>query len=116
MELIQRVKNCLTKSPSDATSNDEEIIVRKDACLVNLDKTKEITISSKKYEVSPKQLIRMIKNITQTIGEYKKTDNPMSAYAIHALRKARNDVSADLENTFRIHTTISESGRTEFSL
>ncbi len=57
----------------------------------------------------------MIKQVTQTIGEYKDRDNPYSGYVIGALRKARSDMVTDLESHFNIHWEIDEhSGKSIF--
>lgn len=77
-------------------------------------KSKEITVGGKKFTVDPYQMMRMIKHITQTIGEYKKSDNPYSSYVISALRKARGDMVADLEHNFRINWEVDDEGRSNF--
>jgi len=76
---------------------------------------KSLKIGGKVYEVDPRQLIRMIKQVTQTIGEYKDRENPYAGYVIGALRKARNDMVSDLETHFNIQWEIDEhSGRSIF--
>jgi hypothetical protein len=54
------------------------------------------------------QLIGMIKHITQTIGEYKRTDNAMKDYVIPGLRKMRRQMVDDLECHFHVHWKIDE--------
>lgn len=93
-----------------------------------------IVISSKKKSVSkyspgpqllsrhqPKDsgyipLCRIIKNITQQIGEYKKSRDPMAErYLIPALRNARSRVVADLESLYHITWEINpETGESVF--
>lgn len=76
---------------------------------------KSLKIGGKVYNVDPHQLIRMIKQVTQTIGEYKDKDNPYAGYVVGALRKARADMVSDLEHHFNIHWQIDEaSGRSIF--
>jgi hypothetical protein len=76
---------------------------------------KSLKIDGKVFQVDPKELIRMIKQVTQTIGEYKNRDNPYASYVIGALRKARNDMVSDLEHHFKIHWEIDEeTGRSIF--
>lgn len=76
---------------------------------------KALKIAGKVYNVDPRQLIRMIKQVTQTIGEYKDKENPYSGYVIGALRKARSDMVSDLESHFNIHWEIDEhTGRSVF--
>lgn len=69
---------------------------------------KAITINGQTRDISAEQLMGMIKNITQTIGEYKKMDNPMKDYVIPGLRKIRRDMVNDLEHHFHIHWKIEE--------
>jgi hypothetical protein len=78
-------------------------------------RAKPIKIAGKVYNIDPHQLIRMIKNVTQSIGEYKSKDNPYADYVVGALRKARSDMVNDLEHHFRIHWEVDEStGRSQF--
>lgn len=78
-------------------------------------RSKVLKISGKNHTVDPYQLMRMIKQTTQTIGEYKERDNPYASYIIAALRKARGDIASDLESHFRIHWEIDQmSGNSVF--
>lgn len=78
-------------------------------------RSKSLKIDGKLYKVNVKQLIRMIRYVTQTIGEYKNQDNPYASYVISALRKARANMVADLENHFNITWEIDEAtGRSIF--
>lgn len=77
-------------------------------------RAKAIKIGDKVYNIDPQQLIRMIKQVTQTIGEYKNRDNPYAGYVIGALRKARSDMVSDLEHHFNIHWEIDEEGKCVF--
>ena len=80
-------------------------------------RSKSLKISGKDYDIDPHQLMRMIRQVTQTIGEYKNRDNPYASYVIGALRKARSDMVSDLEHHFHIHWEIDESnGRCTFYL
>ena len=69
---------------------------------------KPVVVGGKKFNLDPAQLVRMIRNVTQTIGEYKHMDNPYSAYIIGSLRKARNDMANDLATNFHINWKIDE--------
>lgn len=80
-------------------------------------KSKAIKINGKKFDVDPRQLIRMIKHITQSIGDYKNQDNPAAEYAISALRKARADIVSALETNFKIYWELDQNtGASKFSL
>jgi hypothetical protein len=115
MELIRKVLG--QQEIAVVKPREESIIVKRETFPIKLDNKKVITISGKEHKVDPRQLIRMIKNITQTIGEYKSQDNPYSAYVTSALRKARNDIASDLENSFSIHFSIDENtGKSQFTL
>lgn len=70
---------------------------------------KVVKVAGKAFNLDPSQLIRMIRNVTQTIGEYKQMDNPYSAYIVNSLRKARADMVSDLETHFHINWRIDET-------
>lgn len=72
-------------------------------------RSKPLKVGGKIYNVDAKQLIRMIRQVTQTIGEYKERDNIYAGYVIGALRKCRSDMVSDLETHFGIHWEIDES-------
>jgi len=109
-----------------STDSDDEIVVYEDrkASGITLSpargavvqvREKSVKIDGKVYKIDPQHLIRMIKQVTQTIGEYKNKDNPYSAYVVGALRKARSDMVSDLEHHFKIQWEIDEgSGRSVF--
>lgn len=78
-------------------------------------RSKELMIAGKKRKVDPHQLIRIIKRVTQNIGEYKGYEDVYSAVIIGALRKARGDLVNILEDEFHIHWQISnETGESVF--
>lgn len=78
-------------------------------------RSKQIAIAGTKAKVDPYQLIRMIKRVTQNIGEYKICEDVYYAVIIGALRKARGDLVGILENEFGIHWQIDEeTGRSTF--
>lgn len=119
LNLIKRTGSEIAKVVNGeiARTDNSDLIVRRNKSELRLDRKREISIYGQKHNVDPRALMRMIKNITQTIGEYKRSDNPLSHYAIHALRKSRSDVAADLENTFGIQMNIDkETGETIFTL
>ena len=114
MDLIHKPTEII---PQPQQTEKSDIVLHKNKNELRLDRKKEMIIKGKKFSVDARALMRMIKNITQTIGEYKRTNNPLAEYAISALRKSRSDVAADLENTFHIYMTIDkETGETIFSL
>lgn len=69
---------------------------------------KAITIGGQKVPVDPYQLMRIIKRLTQNIGEYKESETPHAKYIVTALRKCRGDAVSDLEHHFHIHWQIDE--------
>lgn len=76
---------------------------------------KQISVNGKTFNIDPYQLIRMIKNITQTIGEYKSQESPYAAYVVNSLRKTRASMCDDLTHHFRIHWEIDEkTGKSKF--
>lgn len=80
-------------------------------------KKKEISIGKEKYSVDAYDLMRMIRQVTQTIGEYKDAEHTYSAYVTHGLRKIRNDMASDLETHFSIHFQIDQqTGKSIFFL
>lgn len=72
-------------------------------------RSKELMVAGKKRKVDPYQLIRLIKRVTQNIGEYKDNEDVYSAVIIGALRKARGDLVGILEEEFHIHWQIDET-------
>lgn len=66
-------------------------------------RSKTVAIDGANYELNPHMLIRMIKQVTQTIGEYKRQQNAYSAFIVASLRKARSDMVSVLENKFKIN-------------
>jgi len=97
--------------------NNDIVIRRGSAGTIVQVRSKEVAIAGTKRMVDPYQLIRCIKRVTQTIGEYKICDDVYSAVIVGALRKARGDLVNILENEFRIHWQIDEgTGKSTFSL
>jgi len=65
--------------------------------------------------VDPREIIRAVKYITQSIGEYKRQDNLQSSYIVPALRKSRAQMVADLEQHFKISWQVNpDTGQSEF--
>ena len=58
-------------------------------------------------------IIRLVKRVTQQIGEYRDADSAYSHYVIPALRKARSDMLSDLEKHFHIKWRL-VNGQSEF--
>ena len=71
-------------------------------------RSREIMLAGEKRKVDPYQLIRMVKRVTQNIGEYKGQEDVYSKIVIGALRKARGDLVNSLEHNFGIHWQIDE--------
>lgn len=79
--------------------------------------SREIAIGKEKVKVDPYQLMRIIKRLTQNIGEYKESETPHAKYIVTALRKCRGDAVSDLEHYFHIHWQIDEeTGQSVFSM
>lgn len=78
-------------------------------------RSRQLKIAGQVYTVDPQQLMRMIRQVTQTIGEYKDQDNPYAEYVVRGMRKTRSDMVSDLEHHFKIHWQIDEAdGRSVF--
>ena len=77
-------------------------------------RAREMSICGNKRMVDPYELMRMIKNVTQTIGEYKDSDNAFGDFVVTAMRKARQDMVSRLSETFHIHWGIDDNGKTYF--
>jgi hypothetical protein len=75
---------------------------------------KSITVGGATFQVDADMLMRMVKQITQQIGEYKDMDNIYSRYVIPALRKARSDMVSDLERHFAIKWELDRQGQSVF--
>jgi|SRR5581483_9031980 len=102
-----------------AEANDSDIVIKSKNSITQkstsiISRQKRVIINGEKHEVDAYQLMRFIKRITQTIGEYKNTDVPFAAYVIPALRKARGDMASTLETHFNIHWQINDNGESEF--
>jgi len=67
---------------------------------------KTISIGGQNFDIDAPTFIRMIKQITQAIGEYKRMDNVYSRYIIPSLRKSRSDMLSDLEQHFHVKWEI----------
>ncbi|MDE2104738.1 MAG: hypothetical protein KGL39_46305 [Patescibacteria group bacterium] len=83
------------------------LIVGKTASPIQSSK-KTISVAGHPFRVDHESLIRMIRQVTQTIGEYREQDTPYAAYIVNALRKARADMASDLEHFFGVHWRIDE--------
>jgi hypothetical protein len=94
---------------------DNDVVVRRSGLVEP--RPKSLKIAGKVHKVDYQQLIRMVKQVTQTIGEYKDRDNPYASYVIGSLRKARADMVSDLESHFGINWEINEkTGKSVFYL
>ncbi len=76
---------------------------------------REIQIDGKKHQADMYQLITMIKQVTQMIGDYKKENGLLGEYMISALRKARASMVSDLQTNFHVNWQINkQTGDSEF--
>jgi hypothetical protein len=75
---------------------------------------KSLAIEGKKFDVDPQTMMRMIKQVTRTIGEYKAMDNPMASYVTSGMRKSRDNIVADLQRYFGINWQLDEEGNSVF--
>ncbi len=96
----------LIKETTDLTHND---VVLSTGISNVVYRSKSIVIDGQSYDVNPNTLIAMIKNVTQTIGEYKQQKSAYSAFIIASLRKARRDMVAVLESKFHINWTLDKT-------
>ena len=74
---------------------------------------KKVNINGNERVVDPYELMGMIKNVTQTIGEYKNMNNAYGDFVIVGLRKIRRDMVSMLKSNFNIHWGLDE-GKTIF--
>ena len=78
-------------------------------------RTNTIIIGGEPFDIDPEALMRMVKQITQQIGEYKSMNNTYTRYVVPALRKARSDMISDLEHHFHIKWRLDSNGQSVFS-
>lgn len=120
IEVISREIKVINPTNTDLVNKtNKDISVRKSSWktnqnLVKKTKTKEIIISGKKCVVDAEQLIRMVKQVCQSIGEHKNFDNAYANYIVPALRKSRSDIVSDLEHHFGIHWKLDNEGNSVF--
>lgn len=72
-------------------------------------KKRPVTVAGKQYQLDYESLVRMVRQVTQTIGEYNGQESAYAAYVVAALRKARADMVSDLEHYFGVHWRIDEA-------
>jgi hypothetical protein len=77
---------------------------------------REIMVGQTPRTVDPYELMALVKNLTQSIGEYKAMNNAYGDFLVGGLRKTRRDVVAQLESTFRIHWGLDADGNSVFSM
>jgi hypothetical protein len=112
-EHLPTVKKETLPVKTDDFSTDVVIHQKNKSSLVQF-RTRKVKIDDELFDMSAQEMIRMIKEITQTIGEYKGKENPCARYAIHALRKSRSEVVSDLEHYFKITWQLDNSGNSTF--
>lgn len=86
-------------------NNNVDVIQSKSLDIIKIN-NKDVVINGKKESVDPYQLMGLIKNVTQTIGEYKIHNNVFSYAIIVGLRKSRRELVTKLEEIFGIHWKI----------
>ena len=77
-------------------------------------RVKTVRIGGEEHALDAQNMMRMIRRITQSIGEYKAMNNAYAGYVVPSLRKCRGDMVADLEEHFGIHFEITAEGKTVF--
>lgn len=70
---------------------------------------KTVVVAGEQHKMDHEALIRMIRQLTQTIGEYRGQETPYAAYIVNALRKVRADMASDLEHYFSVHWRIDDA-------
>ena len=76
---------------------------------------KSVSIAGQTFNTDHEALIGMIRQVTQTIGEYTEQSTLYASYMVRSLRKARADMVSDLETHFGIHWRIDEeTGKSVF--
>jgi hypothetical protein len=91
-------------------------VVRRSSGITVRVSPKEIMVGRNYRMVDPQELISMIRNITQSIGEYKAMNNAYGDFVIGGMRKIRRDIVAQLESNFRIHWRLDDDGNSIFYL
>lgn len=77
----------------------------------------DIMLDDKRYSTDPNELISMIKQITQMVGDYRKENTIFGAFMIHGLRKVRASMVATLQQHFKISWSIDKAtGESVFSM
>lgn len=74
---------------------------------------KSIAINKEIHLLDAYDLIRMIRNLTQQIGELKNTDNAYAAFVGPGFRQARQQMATSLSKHFGIHWSL-EDGNSIF--
>jgi len=113
-QLKDTAKSTRAPVPAPAKQTPPVVIEQRTQMVEVRRSTAVVRVMGENFEIDPSQFIRMIRQITQTIGEYKAMDNVYGRYVIPALRKARSDMVSDLENKFGIHWEIDSNGNSRF--
>jgi hypothetical protein len=104
-------ENGIVKVSVPARRENNTIQVRPSADIQEALRT--VTIAGETRSVDPQQLVRLIRRVTQTIGEYTGRDDIYSAIIAKALREARGELVTVLEDSFGVHWRI-ENGKSVF--
>lgn len=100
----------------DQKIDERNSLVRMGNTLVRIPR-REIVIDRQRRMTDPNELMTMIKQITQMIGDYKKENTLFSDFMISGLRKIRSSMVATLQEHFHIGWTIDrDSGESIFSM
>lgn len=79
-------------------------------------KSKIVNIGGRKYNIDPRELMNLIRQLTRQVGEYKNQDNPYSASLLPAIRKARDNAVSQLATSFRIQWVLDREGNSVFTM
>lgn len=77
-------------------------------------RSKSLMVGKEKFDVDAPTLMAMIRNVTQTIGEYKGAGNAYAKYVVPGLRRTRQQIAADLQKYFNIKWELNEQGESVF--
>lgn len=91
----------------------KEIVVTPDTTEIAMP-VRRISINERNFVLDARELMRMICNVTQSIGEAKKSGNAYAEYTVPGLRKIRNQMVSDLSNYFGIQWKIDNNGKSIF--
>jgi len=93
----------------------EVVIHDRQGAIIEIQETpRPVVVNGEEFHLNALELARMVRNVTQQIGQHKHTGNAYSSYMLHSLRTMRNQMVSDLEHHFRIGHVIDGSGKSVF--